>query len=899
MLISRLRLRMPATAAGKAAMAVTAVAVLSAGTIPAAMAALHGPARTQLTAASAVQPQLTTNTPAPCNAPPAPGHFQCFAIVRTPSDHKITPDAAGPPSTALTPADIQSAYNLPSATAGGGQTLADVIWGDDPGLESDLAVFRSQYGLPPCTTANGCFRKVNQEGQQGNYPTDQGASLETSLDVDAFSAACPNCNILVVEANSSSDSDIGAAEDEAVTLGATEVSNSYGETEGSYELQDDQYYNHPGVAITASAGDSGWGVNYPSASQYVTAVGGTTLTKDSSVPRGWNETVWGNGTEGAKGDGTGSGCSSVEPQPSFQQGISQLTAVCQNRATADVSADADPASGLAVYDSDPVDSAPGWLQVGGTSLASPLIAATYALAGKPAAGTYPNTYPYHDTSQSADLNDITSGSNGDCGNVLCNAGNGWDGPTGLGTPDGVKAFQGATQGQASGQVTDQATGKPITGVTITAQPGNYITRTDSSGNYDLTLAAGTYTLTAADYGYQTGTQSGVQVTAGQTLTENFALTAEPSGTLSGTVTDGSGHGWPLHAQITIPGYPGGSVWTSPYTGQYSATVPQGSYTLTVSTDYPGYQDKQVQVTVGSGTTTQNITLDADLTACTAPGYGPDGLSQDFTGWTGGTPQDGWAITSHGPDSWRFDDPGNRPPPPSGSFNPFGISNFRVYYPISSDHFAIADAGYYDPHPLDTTLTSPPVDLSGQKAPEISFDSGYYPAGGKATAAVEVSTDNGRTWSTVWQQSADSALGPISIPIPQAAGDTGVRARFTFTGSGYGYWAVANVLIGTPACAPQKGGLLAGVVTDKATTAPVNGTTVTSAASPQPQAWPAGISLPTADPAIAGGFYWLFLPSGSQQVTAAAAGYASASATANVTQDQVTRQDWALTASGGG
>jgi hypothetical protein len=483
--------------------------------------------------AVAADPHLTTNTNA-CGGQVPAGEMHCFAIVRTPSNHVITADSSGPPSTALTPADIQSAYKLPSATAGGGQTVAIVDAGDDPTAASDLAVFRSQFGLPTCTTANGCLKIVNQEGQTSPLPPEQCGTntggcwpVEESLDLDAVSSACPDCNILLVEANDATNTNLDAAVNEAAALGAKFVSNSYGGPETASETTtDDQAYNHPGVVVTASTGDNGYGVIYPSASQYVTAVGGTTLTKDTSVARGWDETVWGSASGG---EGTGSGCSAYEPQPSSQQGISQLDAVCSNRAVADVSADADPQSGLAIYDT---TGEGGWLQVGGTSLSSPLIAATYALAGTPAADTYPNAYPYHDASQSSDLFDVTQGSDGNCGNVLCQAGPGWDGPTGLGTPDGVKAFQGAPQGRISGQVSDQATGKPVTGATVTAQPGNYFARTDASGNYNLTLAAGTYTLTATGYGYATGTQSAVQVTANQTVTENFALTAEPSGTPS-------------------------------------------------------------------------------------------------------------------------------------------------------------------------------------------------------------------------------------------------------------------------------------------------------------------------------------------------------------------------------
>jgi hypothetical protein len=862
-------------------------------------------AQSAFSSPSAPRPQLTANTPAGCNSPQPKGYARCFAIVRTPADHRITPDASGPPSTALGPADIQSAYKLPSATAGGGQTVAIVDAFDDTTAEADLAAFRSQYGLPPCTTANGCFKKVNQSGQTsplpGNNGGPEGWAVEISLDLDAVSSACPNCNILLVEADDNSSPNLEAAVDEAVALGAKFVSNSYGGSEDPSELQDDTNYNHPGVAITASAGDSGYGANYPSASQYVTAVGGTTLTKDTSVARGWDETVWGNGSEGTDGDGTGSGCSADEPQPSFQQGISQLGAVCKNRAIADVSADADPQSGLAVYDT---DGESGWLQVGGTSLASPLVAATYALAGTPVAGTYPNSYPYHDSSQSADLNDITQGSNGDCGNVLCQAGAGWDGPTGLGTPDGVKAFQGSPQGQLTGQVTDASTGKPVAEATITAQPGDYVTRTDSNGNYNLTLAAGTYALTVTGYGYQTGSQSGVQVTVNQTVTENIALTAEPSGTLSGTVTDGSGHGWPLHAQISIPGYPTGSVWTSPYTGKYSVTVPQGSYTLSVSTDYPGYQDKSVQVTVGPGTTTQDTTLDADLSACAAPGYGPQGLSQDFTGWTGDSARDGWNVTSPGGAGWRFDNPGGRTPPPSGSIPFPGDSHYRVFAHFNPDTFAVADAGYYNPQPLHTALASPPVSLAGQSKPAISFDSAYYPDVStwrherSPSASVQLSTDGGRSWATVWHQTTSNALGPITIPIPQAADGTAVQARWVFIGSGLGYWAVGDVLIGTQTCVADRGGLVTGIVTAQPGASAVNGAQIGDAASPPPYPWPEGISLPSTDPALPGGFYWLFTPAGSQHLTATASGYASVSATVNVAADQVTRHDWAFIAATG-
>jgi hypothetical protein len=192
------------------------------------------------------------------------------------------------------------------------------------------------------------------------------------------------------------------------------------------------------------------------------------MSQDASVSRGWDESAWADG---------GSGCSQHEPQPSFQAGISTD---CANRAVADVAADADPTSGLATYDSLGYNGQSGWFQVGGTSLSSPLIAATYALAGTPVPGTYPVTYPYHDPNQAKDLFDITTRSDGSCGTVLCTAGPGWDGPTGLGTPDGVAAFTQGPHGDIGGQVTDAATGKPVANVALTANPGDYVSRTDAA-----------------------------------------------------------------------------------------------------------------------------------------------------------------------------------------------------------------------------------------------------------------------------------------------------------------------------------------------------------------------------------------------------------------------------------
>jgi subtilase family serine protease len=345
-----------------------------------------------------------------CPTAPA-GMANCHAWVRTDITPAVTPAGYGP-------ADLRSAYNL-TTSGSSSQTIGIVDAFDDPNAESDLAVYRSQFGLPPCTTANGCFRKVDQNGGT-NYPRrNTGWAEEISLDLDMVSAICPNCHILLVEARTNFLTDLGTAVNRAATMGANAISNSYGGSDTS-DATYGAYYNHPGVAVTASSGDSGYGVEYPASSHYVTAVGGTRLTVGGGS-RGWTETVW---------SGAGSGCSAFNAALS---GAAGFNTGCANRAVADVSAVADPNTGVAVYDT---FREPGWLVFGGTSVSSPIIASVYGLAGNEA--SIDNNYPY---AHSGSFFDIVSGSNGNCSpSQLCTARVGWDGPTGLGTPNGTGGF---------------------------------------------------------------------------------------------------------------------------------------------------------------------------------------------------------------------------------------------------------------------------------------------------------------------------------------------------------------------------------------------------------------------------------------------------------------------------
>jgi len=341
-------------------------------------------------------------------------------------DERGHPKATAVPSGAYGPAQFRGAYKLPSASGGSGQTIGIVDAYDDPNIESDLAVYSTRFGLRSCTTANGCFKKVNQSGGTKYPAKNAGWALEISLDVEIAHAICPNCKILLVEATTPSFANLLVAEDYAKAH-ATVVSNSWGGGEFSGETTFDTHFSTANKPITFSSGDSGYGVEYPAASQYVTAVGGTTLrvNADNSYK---SEAVW---------TGAGSGCSALEPKPTWQK-----DAGCIRRTVADISADADPNTGAAVYDSVPYQGASGWFQVGGTSLASPLIAAVYALAGN-AAGIGDAQYVYgHATyGASGTLHDVTSGSNGSCGgSYLCTGKTGYDGPTGRGTPRGTGGF---------------------------------------------------------------------------------------------------------------------------------------------------------------------------------------------------------------------------------------------------------------------------------------------------------------------------------------------------------------------------------------------------------------------------------------------------------------------------
>jgi len=368
-------------------------------------------------------------------ATPGLGQFQCYALWAPEPGGPARTTAAGTTATGSPPAgwgakDIESAYKLPVGRDSHA-TVAVVEAYDTPNLERYLNVYRNQYGLGPCTTANGCFRKVGQNGSAKDLPSSSlqtGWDLEATLDVDMVSAACPSCRILVVEANGQDYGQLAAAENTAARLGAVVISNSYGYRETGQTQVYAKDYDHPGHTIVVASGDSGYtAASFPANLSTVTAVAGTQLSKAGNK-RGWSESVWNTPGAGAGG----SACSAYVAKPSWQHDKS-----CPGRTVADVSA---LAWNVAIYEKD----YGGWVMVGGTSAASPIVAGVYGLAGN--AATVKPGYEYAHTSA---LFDITSGNNdwffeengAVCGgSYLCVAKKGYDAPTGLGSPDGIGAF---------------------------------------------------------------------------------------------------------------------------------------------------------------------------------------------------------------------------------------------------------------------------------------------------------------------------------------------------------------------------------------------------------------------------------------------------------------------------
>jgi N-acetylneuraminic acid mutarotase len=441
----------------------------------------------------------------------------------------------------------------------------------------------------------------------------------------------------------------------------------------------------------------------------------------------------------------------------------------------------------------------------------------------------------------------------------------------------------AAHGDISGTVTDSSTGNPIAGATVSTSLAS--TTTDSQGKYDLELPVGTYDVSFHAFGYADKTDSGVQASAGSTTTDSAVLAPEPSVHVTGTVTDGSGHGWPLHASIDITGRPGAPIWTNPATGSYSVDLPENaSYAATVASDLPGYQAVSDTITVGGSDLTHNISVPVEPLTCNAPGYkfnlGTPALNESFDGAT--TLPAGWATADNSGTggTWQINDP-------------LGIGNGTG----GSGNFADINGQYYGRQGLnvDASLITPALDLSAEQNPILEFSNNYVGYPGQ-TADIDVSTDGGQTWTNVWEHTSDNVFGPDeeTIRVPQAAGDSSVEFRFHYSSTQVwgGWWQIDNVVVQDKACGPMQGRLVLGRITDANTGKGLNGVAVTDADNPPDQTTTAF----SADPAIGDGYYSMFAAAaGSNSMTAAATNYQTGSQAINVAAGSATVENVALKA----
>jgi ricin-type beta-trefoil lectin protein/subtilase family protein len=529
-----------ATLLTRPAVTATVVAVVGAlgMTIPAtasatpvhAVAAHHTPATvhgTSMLGASRRAP-LPSNEHYVCPAPARPGQMECMSIMHA-LPGGVVPAIAHAQNNFYGPTQLRSAYKLTTASAkrGKGETIAIVDAFRDPNAASDLARYRSHFHLKACTTGSGCLKIVNENGKSSPLPaTNKSWAEEESLDLDMVSAICPNCKIMLFEANSSSTFDLGTAENSAIKKGARFVSNSW--SGGEFFGQDvyNRDFNHPGDVIDFAAGDDDFGPAYPTDLQYVTAVGGTAL-KHASNGRGWTESAWGNANPAL--GGTGGGCSALEPKASWQTQDDNEATGCLNRTENDVSANADPSTGVLVFDSFKVKS--GFYDFGGTSEATPIITAVYALAGDPTRGSYPAQYPYLHTNA---LFDVTSGLNGTCESYrqyLCHGKPGYDGPTGLGTPNGTAAFSNGSAHRVA--VIDPGVQDLAAGSKISLQ----LQAVDTKSGAKPTWSA-------------SGLPGGLSISSGGKITGTLPATASTSA-VTATAKDGSVSGTTQFRIVTV------------------------------------------------------------------------------------------------------------------------------------------------------------------------------------------------------------------------------------------------------------------------------------------------------------------------------------------------------------
>ncbi len=819
--------------------------------------------------------------------------------------------------TEMNPLQIAHAYNWPDITDsanGAGATIGIVTAASMNVAASDYNTFWDSFGLPEHTVT---LVPVN-----GGGPSNGQAIGETLLDIEYSGAMAPGAAQRVYVANwgdGSLDGTLGGLSDAFNQLvednNVDVMTTSWGWCALGYPTgvvaTDEGIFAQgvvQGISMFAAAGDSGAhdcpagignaynNADYPSASQYVTAANGTQLTISDLVGTYGSEVAWDDPNCFDQGLGaTGGGISAVIDKPTWQTGAGVPSDV-DKRMNSDVALTASCSRPLLTYQSGQ------WYDTAGTSAVAPMLAGLFALAVSES-GTrlgQSNSLLYADANNhySSDFHDVTSGCNGylpDGTTQSCSKAN-WDHPTGWGSVNAQSllahiGIQGP-RGTLSGTVTAAATGSAIAGAKIVAVASgtSYAATSASDGTYSRVLPVGNFTVTVSDYGYQKVTTS-AQITDGNTTTENFALQAAPMVTLSGKVTDGSGHGYPLYADIKVTAQGVGQVadvWTNPTTGKYSVKLPEGTtYTLNVAAAFDGYN---------TGIATEDLTGDATknfaLTvsgACTAPGYhsvNGGGISEDFN--EGSFPPTGWTVTQE-PNTnvvWML---ASQLPEDTGNYT--GGTGDAASADSNALNGSSAPGGTL---PYDTSLITPPIPatsvgaaasvhyLANYQAIEDNFDLDIRANGGPWHTLLHWTADHGSLTSTPGVAVRQSLKGYVP-----ASGTFQLRWRYYAPTPEWAWYAQIDD-VGFGSCAPVPGGLVGGVVTDAKTGEGIVGAKVTDDLGDTTMTL-----VNPADPNLAAGTYGFFVPAGDRTLTVSKGNYSPVMAQVTVNNNAVVQKDFAL------
>ncbi len=784
------------------------------------------------------------------------------------------------PGGAFSPAQIATAYDWPDIKDkhnGKGVTIA-ILTAESSDLDAeDYDNFWNTYDLPEHSVT------VVSLGDS----TATSGTLETLLDIEWSGALAPGAKQLVYVAP---DATLGAFVDmynRFVTDDKAQVmSTSWGADESAapdlYATADAIFMQGAaeGISMFASAGDYGSSdcnpqgfcppgnsnAVYPSSSPYVTAANGTELTLDADGNYG-SEKAWSQ---------SGGAVSKLFAQPWWQAGPGVADSGKRMNSDLALNATGDWALANSI-----------WQWTAGTSLVAPQLAALFAIGvsqqpGKASLGQS-NVLIYRDANlhYSTDFHDVTSGSNG-----AYQAAPDWDHPTGWGSPRATSFLSHlgvhGPAGTLSGTITDAASGDAVASATIHVGLGYAIS--EENGKYSVLLPAGTYTASVVDYGYQTATVQ-VKISDGRTTTRNFALEPAPKATISGKVSDASGHGYGLYANIQISAAHLGrvaDVWTNPTTGEYRVSLPKGyPYTLSVTPAFDGYAPASAGIAL-DGDVTQNFLLPITA-ACTAPGYGFTGLGEDFNGPD--FPPEGWTVTNAvagSPVLWKANSAWQDDNMTGGSGEAADANSSKAY-PYT---------GYFD-----TSLVTPPVPATRVRIdPTLNYRAAYSNFLGHDSLDLDISSDGGKTWANIlhWNKSHGDTGGgvPVSVdltPYLPSKGDIQLRWRYYDLTNGWDFQAeVDDIRIG--ACKPLSGGLVFGQVTDAN-----NGKGIVGAEVTGDEGARATTIVNASDSGFPVGGYLMFLPSGRRTLTATDGNYESDSASLTVKDNRIVTRNFVLEA----